>query len=140
MRANVMNERQFCYSVAKLARDLGWLVAHVTIPLWGARGLPDLIMVHKGQRRIVFAELKIRGKLTSEQAEWLSAVEEAGCEAYIWTPADAQQIAECLAGVAGCGRGKAKGDRNAANATQAEDTMGACRRFRAKGKAKRGAG
>lgn len=44
--------------------------------------------------RVIFAELKTRtGKLTPEQATWLSVLRQTGCvEVYEWRPADWEAI------------------------------------------------
>jgi hypothetical protein len=92
-----MNEREFTRAVTALAIENGWKVAHfsntlrvvrrksgyATIPDRAAIGFPDLVLVK--DQRIVFAELKSkRGVLTAEQADWLSTLETAGAEIYIW--------------------------------------------------------
>jgi hypothetical protein len=60
-------------------------------------GYPDLTLVRPG--RLIFAELKsAQGKLTREQALWLSMLERSipAVEVYTWYPADWSTIQEVL--------------------------------------------
>ena len=47
-------------------------------------GFPDLVLVRE---RVVFVELKSdTGRLADQQAGWLQALVEAGCEVHLWRP------------------------------------------------------
>ena len=47
-------------------------------------GFPDWVLVHPGQRRVLFVELKGFGGLVSdEQRAWIGDLDAAGAEAYI---------------------------------------------------------
>lgn len=61
----------------------------------GDRGFPDLVLVKPP--RLIFAELKVKGKPRPEQNEWLKALIDSSCaEVYFWAPADWQQIMQTL--------------------------------------------
>lgn len=99
-----MTESEFQSVVIDLARMFRWRVAHfrpaktkygwVTPVQADGKGWPDLCLVRE---RIVFAELKSdAGKLAPEQREWAQALADAGCESYVWRPADLEQVAAVL--------------------------------------------
>jgi len=47
-------------------------------------GFPDWVLIHRGQRRILFVELKgFGGFATDEQRAFLAAINDAGGEAYL---------------------------------------------------------
>jgi hypothetical protein len=112
---NLISEREFKNSIVALARDLGWLVHH-DLPSqrangsWatatqGDSGFPDLVLVHPGNMvtglkpMVVFAELKTqRGKTTASQEQWLTALRACGQMAFVWRPAQMQEIQELLFG------------------------------------------
>lgn len=96
MTAQEIGERLLQDAVIDCARTLGWRVAHFRPALtkhgWrtpvqaDGKGYPDLTLVRE---RIIFAELKRQGEKPSvEQQQWLDALRAAGCEVYLWTPAD----------------------------------------------------
>jgi hypothetical protein len=102
-------ERAFQDQVIDLARMFGWIVAHfrpaLTTRGWRTPvqadgvGFPDLVLVHDGQKRTVYAEIKAEGgHLTPEQYFWLIALEVAGNETYVWKPSDFDEVAETLRG------------------------------------------
>lgn len=76
-------ERDWQRDIIRLARTLGWKVAHfrpaqtskgwrTSVAADGA-GFPDLILVRD---RLIAAELKNeKGRVTEEQAEWIAALE-----------------------------------------------------------------
>ena len=110
---NLLSERDFKNTVVAFARDWGWLVHH-DLPSqrangsWatatqGDSGFPDLVLVHPGdgarKPMVVFAELKTqRGKTTEGQEQWLTALRANNQLAFIWRPAQMQEICELLYG------------------------------------------
>lgn len=100
-----ITEAAFLEQVIDLAHLLGYRVAHFRPAMTGrgwrtpvqadAAGFPDLVLVGRG--RIVVAELKRQaGAASPEQLAWLAALTDAGVPAYLWRPADLEQIAEVL--------------------------------------------
>ena len=74
-------------------RDGRWRTA-----LQGHAGFPDLVLVHKERRLLLFAELKSeKGKVEPEQQAWLEALEAAHA-AVVWRPADLPRIISFLYG------------------------------------------
>lgn len=61
-------------------------------------GFPDCVMVRiEPGPRLIFAELKSeKGKVTPEQEQWLEALQFIGVEAYLWRPADFDDIVEIM--------------------------------------------
>jgi hypothetical protein len=97
-------ERNFQGAVIDAARALGWTVAHFraarTAHGWrtpveaDGKGFPDLCLVRD---RVVFVELKrAKGKLTREQAAWVTKLRWAGAEVYVWRPADWDDAVQVL--------------------------------------------
>lgn len=85
--AAVMSERDLQAAIVTYARLSGWMVFHTYDSRRCEPGYPDLHMV-KG-RRSVFAELKTeKGALSAAQAVWLSALQDAGQEVFVFRPAD----------------------------------------------------
>ncbi len=85
-----MRESDFQRQVVDLAKMLGWKVAWTWNSMHSPKGWPDLFMVRGGT--CIAAELKVKGKLTDEQREWLSALSGAGVAAFCWTPDDWPEI------------------------------------------------
>jgi hypothetical protein len=93
-----LSEAQFQRQVIQLAALLGYRVYHTHDSRRSAAGFPDLVLVHP-KRGTVFAELKTdTGKVKPEQAEWLADLQAAGQRAYLWRPADFDQITTILRG------------------------------------------
>ena len=107
-RLTDQTEKDFQEDVISLAHNLGWRVAHFrSVPVkrggsvrWetpvqaDGRGFPDLILVRE---RAIAAELKTAtGKLSADQTDWLDALRDAGVEAYLWRPADVDDIFDIL--------------------------------------------
>lgn len=98
-------EDAFLQQVIDLAHYLGWTVAHFRPALtksgkWitpvqaDGKGFPDLVLVRE---RIIIAELKKEtGKPSPDQQKWLAAFKTANVEAYVWRPADYDDIVEIL--------------------------------------------
>lgn len=93
-------EKEFQRDVIRLARTLGWRVAHFrparTSKGWrtpvaaDGAGWPDLMLVRD---RLVAAELKTgSNRLTPEQADWIDALQAAGVECHVWRPGDLDAI------------------------------------------------
>jgi VRR-NUC domain len=93
-----VSERELEQAVIDCARLLGWLVAHFrpaetrrgwrTAVAGDGKGFPDLVLVHP-LHGVLWRELKdARGKVSTEQAIWLSRLEVAGENAAVWRPAD----------------------------------------------------
>ena len=93
-----MSEAQFQAQVMALAKQQGWAhIYHTHDSRRSQAGYPDLHML-RGERSL-FAELKRMGrKPTPAQDSWLSALREAGHEAYSWRPCDMPEIERVLGG------------------------------------------
>lgn len=103
-----IKEADFQTAVIELARLRGWLVYHARpartakgwrTPVQGdGVGFPDLLLVKPGVG-VFYRELKAgRGALSENQKTWIHAINAAGGDAGVWTPADWVRIAEELAG------------------------------------------
>ena len=58
-------------------------------------GFPDLILVRRP--RVVWAELKAeRGRLSTDQRDWLRELAAAGQEVFVWRPSDFEEIQRVL--------------------------------------------
>jgi hypothetical protein len=89
-----MNEKTFMAQVMQLARVLGWRCYHTHDSRRSAAGFPDLVLVRE---RVIYAELKSdKGTLKHEQEEWLDALRTAGQEAWLWRPADWEDVVQVL--------------------------------------------
>jgi len=100
-----MSERQLQDAIIDCARRLGYLVYHPWTSVHSEAGFPDLCMVHAGQLRILFVELKKQGEDPSEaQWEWITDIDLVADQAvivdlendrlrrpvgsYVWRPSD----------------------------------------------------
>jgi VRR-NUC domain len=64
-------------------------------PLSGASGFPDVVAVRND--RVLYLELKAEdGRLSAEQAEWLTALALAGADVHCWRPSDWDVAVEVL--------------------------------------------
>jgi len=107
-----MTEKELDAAVAKLCRLYGWRRYHTYRSKHSPAGFPDLVLVKPP--RLIFAELKSDdGKLSAEQAEWLTDLravarlvyDAATCGAgspvdmsvETWRPRDLEEIARALA-------------------------------------------
>lgn len=89
-------ETQLREQVRDLARLYGWRFWFCWTSIHSPRGLPDLILARPP--RLIFAELKSeKGMVSLEQQGWLDTLGACpGCEAYLWRPADLEEITEVL--------------------------------------------
>lgn len=86
-----MTERQLQGTVQQLAQVLGWRHYHTHDSRRSNPGYPDLTLVHPGQGRVIWAELKTtRGRVSPAQREWIGDLEAAGQEVYVWRPTHLQ--------------------------------------------------
>jgi hypothetical protein len=98
------SEAIFQDQVIRLAKMQGWLIFHASPKMvrpgvWRSdgRGFPDLVLVHKGGRGIIYAELKTDlGRLSEHQLDWGEAILTAGGEYHVWRPQHLQAIAKRL--------------------------------------------
>jgi hypothetical protein len=83
-------------AIVDCAHTFGWIAAHFrpartakgyrTPVQYDGAGFPDLVLVRD---RVVFSEIKGTGdSLRDDQREWLAALEAAGAETYVWSPAE----------------------------------------------------
>ena len=94
-------EAEFTRLVLRIARAKGWSRRyHTHDSRRSDRGFPDWVLVHPGQRRVLFLELKgFGGDASDEQRAWLADLDTAGMEAYLvkttgdWA-LDAARVAE----------------------------------------------
>ena len=100
--AEHQTERDFQKQVVALANLAGWRTYHTHDSRRSNPGFPDLVLVHRSQGRLIFAELKAqKGKLRTEQAEWLSDLWQITegrewAEVYVWRPSDWASIEATL--------------------------------------------
>lgn len=82
-----IKERQLQTMIIQAARLYGWRHYHPYDSRKSVPGYPDLTLVHAGQSRVIFAELKKQdGRVTKHQREWLDDLEAAGQEVHVWRP------------------------------------------------------
>ncbi len=90
-------ESKLLADVRELGRRYGWLTYHTYDSRRCEPGFPDLVLVHGGQRRLIFAELKtMSGRTTPAQDTWLSTLTAIGVETYLWRPDDLALITRVL--------------------------------------------
>ena len=89
-----ITEKQFSQQVIQLLQTFGFdFVYHTFNSFHSPRGFPDLVALRVRDKRLCFIELKSdKGVLLAEQADWLNALREIGCEAYLWRPSDWETI------------------------------------------------
>lgn len=81
-----ISEEEFRRLVVQLAETLGWACYHTHDSRKSDEGFPDQVFVRE---RVVYAELKkTGGKLSAKQKRWLSLLNNAGEETYLWYPQD----------------------------------------------------
>jgi hypothetical protein len=99
MQARNMTEAQLQACIIAAAQRRSWLVYHTYDSRRSQKGFPDLVLVHAGQKRVLYRELKTqRGSLRPDQKTWLNDLTAVGADAAIWRPLDwfTQTIAEQL--------------------------------------------
>jgi len=90
--------KKFLARVIKDAGKLSWLCYFTWRSKHSPKGFPDLVLAHR-IFGVVFAELKIPpDKPTPEQALWIEVLRAARMRAYVWTPADQNEIDMVLTG------------------------------------------
>ncbi len=84
-----MTEDALLAAIRQLCRYRGWMTYHTHYSRGSEAGWPDLVLLHPGQRRTIFAELKREdGKVTPSQEAWLDALDACGHETAAWRPTD----------------------------------------------------
>lgn len=92
-------EADFQQSITEAAEALGWLVWHDQDSRRNRAGLPDLICIHPGQRRVLWLELKREtGRVRSEQMAFLVLLQAVGQEAHLVRPSDMDLVIGLLGG------------------------------------------
>lgn len=95
-----ITEKQFQAQVLELARLYGWRWYHTHDSRRSPAGFPDLVLVHPRRMVVLFVELKTdRGRLRSEQFNWICDLRCAGAEAVTWRPKFWPEIERVLSGV-----------------------------------------
>ena len=92
-----------------LAQLTGWETLHVRTSMQAdgryltatsgtmAKGWPDLVLIHPGKRRLIFAELKSdKGRISDEQVRVMGRLMAAGYPVQVWRPRDWPVIEETL--------------------------------------------
>lgn len=84
-----MSEAALQNRILLLASAFGWMAYHTHDSRRSQKGFPDLVLLHPGQGRLLFRELKsAKGRTTPEQTLWLEGLVAAGFDAGVWRPAD----------------------------------------------------
>src|SRR5215468_1252850 len=95
-----LTEKAFLAQITWYARLRGWLVYHTFDSRRSAPGFPDLVLLRAhpdGVGEALIAEVKTdTGRLTPEQAAWLSSFRACGIAASVWRPADWEVIKNAL--------------------------------------------
>ena len=97
------SERLFQDKVEQIAKMNGWLIFHASphqvrpgVFRSDGKGFPDLVLAHR-TRGFIMAELKsAAGRLSFDQTQWLTALNNAGIENYVWRPDQLDLIATRL--------------------------------------------
>ena len=82
-----MSERALQDAVIECAGYLGWAHYHTHDSRRSVAGFPDLILV-RGERLIAVELKSAKGVATKSQLEWLSALDAAGVECFVWRPSE----------------------------------------------------
>jgi hypothetical protein len=95
------SEGDFQGQVINSAKKLGWArVYHTHDSRKSDEGFPDLVLVSRRQRRVIFAELKNdTERERPEQKLWMDELGQCpGVEVYLWRFKDWSTVLELLAG------------------------------------------
>jgi hypothetical protein len=80
-----ITHEQLRQAVRDCAARLGWRVLTTYHSQASVPGEPDLRLIHRGQRRLIWAELKTgSGRLTADQKQVIDDLLAAGQRVYIW--------------------------------------------------------
>ena len=94
-----LTEKAFQAQVVKLAKLYGWLVFHPYDSRRSEKGFPDLVLAHPKWGLAIFAELKTdTGKLSPEQDQWLTVLDDCNQWSLVWRPKDWPDIEAILTG------------------------------------------
>ncbi|MEO9246443.1 VRR-NUC domain-containing protein [Citricoccus nitrophenolicus] len=86
---DALTEKQLQGTITDMATMLGWRWYHTHDSRRSAPGFPDLVMIHTGQGRTIWRELKTaKGRVSPAQRDWLADLVAAGEDAAVWRPAD----------------------------------------------------
>ena len=89
-----MTEAAFMGQIIDTARLLGWRCYHTADSRRSQAGYPDLTLVRD---RIVFLEVKTEtGRISTEQADWIAAINAAGGTALVVRPSQWDEIVASL--------------------------------------------
>jgi hypothetical protein len=103
-----VSEAEFQKRITDLCDWLHLKWHHETDSRKSKKGWPDLVIA--GPNHVVFVELKTeKGRVSTEQREWLDTLLNAGATVEVWRPSDWDRIQRILRRMAGAGR--AGGDR-----------------------------
>ncbi|MEU8378711.1 VRR-NUC domain-containing protein [Streptosporangium sp. NPDC048865] len=89
--AKDMKESTLQMNVRRLAAAMGWSVWCWWNSQKSPPGFPDLVLVHPGQGRIMFRELKrsgSNGRITAAQKACMAALTAVGMDVAVWRPED----------------------------------------------------
>lgn len=98
-----LTEEQFQQQIIDLARMAGWKAYHTRDSRRSVPGFPDLVLVNPRRRLLLFVECKTDdGRLSTEQKEWLSAIDEATTgnsrvRVQVWRPNMWDEVRDILA-------------------------------------------
>lgn len=93
---DTMSEADLQEMIREAAILNGWMVYHAYDSRRTTAGFPDLVLIRDGV--LIFAELKsAKGRLSEDQGIWIRALNQIHkTRAYIWRPADVDEIVEML--------------------------------------------
>lgn len=87
--ARDMSEADLQARVIRLAKITGWWAYHTHDSRRSTAGFPDLVLAHRGQRRMMYRELKRQaGRVTGDQLDVLGLLKVAGADVGVWRPMD----------------------------------------------------
>jgi len=93
----IVTERDLREWVRDLCNLFGWRFLFTWTSIHSPRGMLDLLLINKEQKRVIFAELKSeKGKMSPEQQQVFEELKACGQEVWLWRPADIEGIANIL--------------------------------------------